>query len=156
MFEKQAARRRAAMAIEGALQRRPGERDNSWSCRQAARLLQPHPGESAHGWAVRTLHNVAHFDRGAFLCIKLVTGVMLRFATCKDETCGSLRSRLFTSAKLLSCAEVEDWMLIFAGKPLADTCKLSTYACLLMGDLIVHAVPSYKRRRARTVVRYSS
>ena len=158
MLEKEAARRYcAAMAIEGALQRRPGERDSSWWCRQADRLMQPHPGESARGWAVRTLHNVAGSDREMYLRINLVpTGVIMRFTTYKDETCGSLRSRLLVSAKLLSCAEVEDWRFFFHSRPLADTCKLSAYEGLLWGDMTVYAVPSNKRRRARTVVRYSS
>ena len=125
-----------------------GERDNSWHARVTHRAEQPQPGESGHGWAVRTLHDVQnhgwrHRYCGA-LCVRLCvahSSPLLLFITYRDETCGSFKSRVTSSAKMmLGVAEVH-WRLLYAGRPLADACKLSAYNIQLGGQCTVRAVP---------------
>ena len=99
VFEREAATRRAATAIEGDLQRQAGERDNSWHARVTHRAEQPQPGESGYGWAVRTLHYVQNhgwrhrYAYGGALYVKLCVASphnsLLCLYTYKDETCGS-------------------------------------------------------------------
>ena len=151
VFEREAATRRAATAIEGDLQQLAGE--------------EPQPGESGYGWALRTLpdvqnHGLRHrYAYGSPLYVKFCVASphnsLLYFYTYSDETCGSFKSRVATSAKMmLDDAEVEDWRLLFAGKSLADACKLSVYN--IQWGNTVHAVPSSRPLRRRTVKRYSS
>ena len=119
--------------------------------------MQPQPGESAHGWVVRTLHNVPRAEIGKVEhFIDVLPGrFRLLFRIYPEETVGSLKARFFMSTKMLGIAEVEDLRLIYAGKALAETCKLSAYHVFDGG--VIHAVPASRRRRARTAVpvRYS-
>ena len=167
VFEREAATRRAAAAVEGDLQQQAGETARSYSLKLAQRVThraeQPQPGESGHGWAVRTLHDVQnhgwrHRYCGA-LCVRLCvahSSPLLLFITYRDETCGSFKSRVTSSAKMmLGVAEVH-WRLLYAGRPLADACKLSAYNVQLGGRCTVHAVPSSRPLRRRTVMKYSS
>ena len=164
VFEREAATRRAAVAVEGDLQQQAGEPARSWSARHIAE--QPQPGESGHGWAVRMLfaqrsHSVRTAGLAAHqvLCplgqtglargTQLVAGLL--FYTYRDETCGSFESRVMTSAKMMLGAH---WRLIYAGRRLTDACKLSAYH--IGEEHIVHAVPSSRPLRRRTVMKYSS
>jgi hypothetical protein len=166
VFEREAATRRAAVAVEGDLQQQAGEPARSWSARHIAE--QPQPGESGHGWAVRMLFaQRSHSVRTAFaplgwrptkyfaLWVKLGWPVAhsssLLFYTYRDETCGSFESRVMTSAKMMLGAH---WRLIYAGRRLTDACKLSAYH--IGEEHIVHAVPSSRPLRRRTVMKYSS
>ena len=164
VFEREAATRRAGAAVEGDLQQQAGETAESWCARVTThRAEQPQPGESGHGWAVRTLHDVQnhgwrHRYCGA-LCVRLCvahSSPLLLFITYRDETCGSFKSRVTSSAKMmLGVAEVH-WRLLYAGRPLADACKLSAYNIQLGGQCTVNAVPSSRPLRRRTVMKYSS
>ena len=127
----------------------------------------PNLPESGHGWAVRMLHYVQnhgwrHRSGGGALYVKLCVASphnsLLLFYTYRDETCGSFKSRVKTSAKIILVdAEVEDWRLVYAGRFLVDACKLSAYSIELEGGQhTVHVVPSSRPLRRRTVMKYSS
>ena len=152
VFEREAATRRAAVAVEG--DRHIAE--------------QPQPGESGYGWAVRTLFaQRSHSVRTAFaplgwrptkyfaLWVKLGWPVAhsssLLFYTYRDETCGSFKSRVMKSAKMMLGAH---WRLLYAGRRMHDACKLSAYH--IGEEHMVHAVPSSRPLRRRTVMKYSS
>jgi hypothetical protein len=159
VFEREAATRRAAVAVEGDVQQQAGESAGNLYARDIHRAEQPQPGESGLGWAVRTLYDVQNHGWrpskrhcGALwvrLCVAHSSSLL--FYTYRGETCGSFKSRVMKSAKMMLGAH---WRLIFAGRRLTDACKLSAYN-IEHGNM-VHAVPSSRPLRRRTVMKYSS